>query len=67
MPVVALAVLGFLRAFLSRDRATGVINGAVRLACWLMLSLEFALATDILRTALNFSLQREMEQPHRPA
>ena len=56
--VVALAVLeavlGFLRAFFSRDRAADVINDEVRLrlARWLMLALEFALAADILRTAI---------------
>ena len=84
---VAEAVLGFLRAFLARNGATDQVKDEVRLrlARWLMLALEFALAADILRTAiapgweeigklaaiavlrtvLNFFLQREMEQARR--
>jgi uncharacterized membrane protein len=56
--VVALAVTeavaGFLRAFAARDGATDAVKDAVRLrlARWLMLALEFALAADILRTAI---------------
>lgn len=56
--VVALAViesvLGFLRAFFARGGATDQVKDEVRLrlARWLMLALEFALAADILRTAI---------------
>lgn len=48
------AVIGFLRAFFARDGAIDAINDQVRLrlARWLMLALEFALAADILRTAI---------------
>ncbi len=51
---VAESVIGFLRAFFSRDGGADAINDAVRLrlARWLMLALEFALAADILRTAI---------------
>lgn len=54
--VVALAViqavLGFLRAFFTyaEDKANDGVR--LRLARWLMLALEFALAADILRTAI---------------
>src|ERR671932_463871 len=34
----------------------------LRLARWLAVALEFTLAADILRTAMNFFLQREIEQ-----
>ncbi|MBW6398715.1 DUF1622 domain-containing protein [Roseomonas sp. HJA6] len=46
------AVLGFLRAFFGH--ANDIRSDAVRLhlARWLMLALEFALAADILRTAI---------------
>lgn len=56
--VVALAVAqafaGFLRAFLASDGGSDAVKDAVRLrlARWLMLALEFALAADILRTAI---------------
>lgn len=51
---IAEAVLGFLRAFFRADSAVDGIGDAVRLrlARWLMLALEFALAADILRTAI---------------
>ncbi|NMJ42091.1 DUF1622 domain-containing protein [Roseomonas sp. JC162] len=51
---VAQAVLGFLRAFLTGDGEATPMGDAVRLrlARWLMLALEFALAADILRTAI---------------
>lgn len=51
---VAEAVIGFLRSFFARDGAIDAINDQVRLrlARWLMLALEFALAADILRTAI---------------
>ena len=56
--VVALAVIeavtGFLRAFFARGGATDQVKDEVRLqlARWLVLALEFALAADILRTAI---------------
>jgi uncharacterized membrane protein len=51
---VAQAVLGFLRAFFARPDATDQAKDEVRLrlARWLVLALEFALAADILRTAI---------------
>ena len=51
---VAQAVLGFLRAFFTGDGEATPMSDAVRLrlARWLMLALEFALAADILRTAI---------------
>ncbi len=51
---VAESVVGFLRAFFLREGAVDAISDAVRLrlARWLMLALEFALAADILRTAI---------------
>ncbi len=51
---VAEAVTGFLRAFFSRDGGVEARNDTLRLrlARWLMLALEFALAADILRTAI---------------
>lgn len=51
---VAEAVLGFLRAFFARGGTTDQAKDEVRLrlARWLMLALEFALAADILRTAI---------------
>jgi uncharacterized membrane protein len=56
--VVALAVIeavtGFLRAFFASGGATDQVKDEVRLrlARWLVLALEFALAADILRTAI---------------
>jgi len=86
---VAEALLGFLRSFFAGGGAADQVKDEVRLrlARWLMLALEFALAADILRTAiapgweeigklaaiaalrtaLNFFLQREMEQARRAA
>jgi uncharacterized membrane protein len=51
---VAEAMLGFLRSFFAPGGATDQVKDAVRLrlARWLMLALEFALAADILRTAI---------------
>jgi uncharacterized membrane protein len=51
---VAEAVIGFLRAFFIRPGATDATKDEVRLklARWLVLALEFALAADILRTAI---------------
>ena len=57
------AIVRALPLFLRRDiPQQAKVDIRLALGRWLALGLEFALAADILRTALNFFLEREIER-----